>query len=250
MTIAVRAASVDDQDIVVELIQELAQAIGETSPVKREHVRRWLADPACGTLLGELDGQVVGLLTYQIKSSLYHAGRSSMVEELVVREEARSRGVGGALLDEAMRRAQASGCAEAGISTLPDNTAAARLYRRHGFTHEELLLELTSSADVPQRRARAARMNHDGERRGAPPRALVRDAHTGDETAVVRLVTEMGAGLRFPTSIDEPLVRRYLTQPAATILGSFSKASRRSACSPSPLASTCSMPLQSVRSKI
>jgi ribosomal protein S18 acetylase RimI-like enzyme len=141
VTITVRDASAGDEDIVVELIQELARVTGGTSPVKREHVHRWLADPACGALLGELDGQVVGLLTYQMGSSLYHAGRSSVVEELVVREEAHGRGVGGALLDEAMRRAEASGCAEASIATLPDNAAAARLYRQHGFTEEALLLE-------------------------------------------------------------------------------------------------------------
>ena len=141
MAITVRDARAGDEDTVVELVQELARATGGSSPVDREHVRRWLADPACGAVLGELDGRVAGLLTYQIGASLYHAGRCSVIEELVVCEEARGRGVGGALLDEAVRRAQASGCAEAGISTLPDNAAAARLYRRHGFTDEALLLE-------------------------------------------------------------------------------------------------------------
>ena len=64
-------------------------------------------------------------------------------------------------------------------------------------------------------------MSDDAGRHGAPPGTLVRDAAAGDETAVVRLVTEMGVGLHFATSIDEAFVRRYLTQPAATILLAF-----------------------------
>ena len=64
-------------------------------------------------------------------------------------------------------------------------------------------------------------MNDDAGRHGAPPERSSATQHTGDETAVVRLVTEMGAGLHFSTSIDEPFVRRYLAQPAATILLAF-----------------------------
>ena len=52
-------------------------------------------------------------------------------------------------------------------------------------------------------------------------RNAVRDADIGDETAIVRLVAEMGVGFHLPTGIDEGFVHRYLAQPEATILLAF-----------------------------
>jgi len=162
VAITVRDARAGDEDTVVELVQELARATGGSSPVDREHVRRWLADPACGAVLGELDGRVAGLLTYQIGASLYHAGRCSVIEELVVCEEARGRGVGGALWTRPCaahrRRAAPKPASPRYRTTRPrlvftDGTA---------LPTRRCCSSVTSNADVPERQAGTTEMSNGG----------------------------------------------------------------------------------------
>jgi ribosomal-protein-alanine N-acetyltransferase len=64
-----------------------------------------------------------------------------MIEELVVRGGSRGRGVGSALLTEVVARLVEIGCTEASVTVMPDNEAAQRLYRRHGFVDEAVFLE-------------------------------------------------------------------------------------------------------------
>jgi len=44
-----------------------------------------------------------------------------------VRESARGRGVGGALMNELLRRLPFQGCAEVSVTTMPDNVRAQRI---------------------------------------------------------------------------------------------------------------------------
>jgi ribosomal protein S18 acetylase RimI-like enzyme len=76
-----------------------------------------------------------------IRPNLYHAANSALIEELVVRESARGRGVGGALMSELLRRLSAQGCAEVSVTTMPDNDGAIRFYRSHGLVDEAVFLE-------------------------------------------------------------------------------------------------------------
>jgi len=150
MTVIVRQVGPGDETIVVELIQELAQttlalaasaSVGETSPITEGYVREYLAYPGCGILLAEEDGHAVGLLSYSIRPNLYHAANSALIEELVVRESARNRGVGSALMTELLHRLPSMGCAEVSVSTLPDNEGAKRFYRSHGLVDGAVFLE-------------------------------------------------------------------------------------------------------------
>ena len=55
--------------------------------------------------------------------------------------EASDTTIGSALVLRAIEHARARGSAELSVSTMPDNAAALRLYRRHGLTDEAVLLE-------------------------------------------------------------------------------------------------------------
>lgn len=141
MTITVRDARPGDEETVAQLIRELAASFAETSEVSAAFVAEYLATPDVGALLAEQDGVAVGLLTYSLYCGLYHAGPWGLLDELVVRKEARRQGVGHELLNEVVRRFQAAGCKEASVSLAFENEAARALYRKHGFTDEALLLE-------------------------------------------------------------------------------------------------------------
>jgi len=136
-----RSATVQDAGISAELIRELARAEGETSPVTPEFVRDYLAHPGSHILLAEEDGQVVGLLSYSAHPDLFHAGLCGEIEALVVREEARGKGVGQTLVEQVMAIAEEQGWAEVSVSTMPDNTGALHFYRKMGFGDEAVLLE-------------------------------------------------------------------------------------------------------------
>jgi ribosomal protein S18 acetylase RimI-like enzyme len=140
-TYMIRTARPDDADVIAQQIQELAEAISEHSPITAAYISTYLAFQGCGVLLAEQDGSAVGLLSYSIRANLYHAGPCGLIEELVVRDGARGRGIGKALIREALRLFESLGCAEATVSTLPDNEGALRLYRAMGFDEEAVLLE-------------------------------------------------------------------------------------------------------------
>ena len=140
-TYTIRAARPEDDAAITQLIRELATAIEEQSPITNAYVSIYLAFQGCGALLAEQDGAAVGLLSYSIRPNLYHAGPCAMIEELVVRDASRGQGIGKALILEAVRLFESLGCAEASVSTLPDNEGAQRLYRAMGFDDDAVLLE-------------------------------------------------------------------------------------------------------------
>jgi ribosomal protein S18 acetylase RimI-like enzyme len=143
--LVIRQANEADAKAIVTLIGQLAGAISETSTLvsalTAEYVCAYLRHPGCAVLLAERDGAVLGLLSLTMRPNLYHAADCCLIEEFIVDQGARSQGIGGALVKEAIRRAGAQGCAEISVSTMPDNTGAARFYRAHGLTDEALLLE-------------------------------------------------------------------------------------------------------------
>lgn len=139
--ITLRDAGAGDAGEIVRLIGELALAGGETSPLDPAYLRRYLDTPSSRLLLACLDGQVVGLLSYSTRPDLYHAGDSCLIEELVVAQGWRGRGIGSTLLAELLRRAQQMGCKEVSVSAMPDNPRALQFYRRHGLVDEAVFLE-------------------------------------------------------------------------------------------------------------
>lgn len=139
--VTVREAEAADAPQIMDLIRELAIANGEASPVSESYVEEFLSFPGCGVLVAEEDGEIVGLLSYSVRPNLYHAGDAAIIEELVVSGRARGRGIGSALLQEMIALADALGCVEIAVSTLPGNEVAQRFYRRHGLVDEAVLLE-------------------------------------------------------------------------------------------------------------
>ena len=99
-------------------------------------------DPKCHIIVAERGAQILG---YLIRPCLSHAGLCALIDDLVVAEGARGQGMGRALLEEALKRAQGAGCVEIEVSTGFDNEPAQSLYRSQGFEERGLLLE----RDIP-----------------------------------------------------------------------------------------------------
>jgi hypothetical protein len=73
-----------DAAAIVRLIQELAESLGEQSPITPDYTQNYFSTPGRGILLAEQDGASIGLLSYSIRPNLYHAAPTALIEELVV----------------------------------------------------------------------------------------------------------------------------------------------------------------------
>jgi GNAT superfamily N-acetyltransferase len=106
----IRPAGHQDVDLVVELIEELNAHQGEpTGQVTAEAVRRdgFGAAPEFQVLLAEVDGTTAGYALFQPSWSTEVGERGLYLYDLYVRETARGRGVGRALLAAVAARAKA-----------------------------------------------------------------------------------------------------------------------------------------------
>ena len=139
MTILIRAPELQDIPAIVQLISELAATAGEMSPINPDYVNQYLNSPISRILLAEVDGEIVGLMSYSIRPDLYHAGDCGLIEELIVRDGKRNRGIGSAMLKDLFARL--AGCKEISVGVMTENSEALKFYRRQGLDEEAVLLE-------------------------------------------------------------------------------------------------------------
>ena len=137
----IRPAAAADAAAMAGLIREMADEWEEPSPVTDDWVVQFLGDDACGAVVAELDGAVVGVVTWTLARGLFHARRSAIIAEAAVTRAYRDQGIGRALLEEALARIKRQDVAEISIGTGFENERAKHLYRSLGFTEETLLLE-------------------------------------------------------------------------------------------------------------
>jgi RimJ/RimL family protein N-acetyltransferase len=138
--IAVREATPGDVDALVELLVAVAEEgrwIGAEAPVDLAARRRRMADDVDGedvvVLVAEVGGELVGELGLHL--ARYGVGELGMV----VAAGWRGRGVGSALLGEAVDRARGAGAHKLALQVWPHNAAAIALYERFGFQREGYL---------------------------------------------------------------------------------------------------------------
>jgi ribosomal protein S18 acetylase RimI-like enzyme len=141
MATLVRETRPDDHEVVVALIRELGEMDGNKTDLNVDDVNHFLEIPRNIILLAEVDGQVVGLLSYTVSFDLWHAGDCCLIRELIISAANRQQGLGDLLLQEVFRRAERDGWMEVSVSTMPDNLPALAFYKKHGMTDEAVLLE-------------------------------------------------------------------------------------------------------------
>jgi GNAT superfamily N-acetyltransferase len=104
-------------------------------------------DPNNGVYVAELDGQVVGTFHLLFIRQVSNRGRLiAQVESVVVAKNARSRGVGEAMMNWVIAEAKRRRCLRVQLTTNVARTDAHRFYERLGFrtTHKGMKLYLTS----------------------------------------------------------------------------------------------------------
>jgi ribosomal protein S18 acetylase RimI-like enzyme len=130
-------------DGLVEAIGSLLlQLSSSASPVSRAELEAIVHSPATSLLVARDAEVVLGTLTLAVFR--IPTGVRAWIEDVVVDETARGRGVGEALTLRAVELARASGARSVELTSRPTREAANRLYRRLGFEERETnVLRLT-----------------------------------------------------------------------------------------------------------
>jgi RimJ/RimL family protein N-acetyltransferase len=138
--ITVRDATPADVDALVAMLVEVAgegRWIGTEAPVDIERRRRRMAADVDAAdvvvLVAEAGGEPVGQLGLEL--ARYGVAELGML----VAAGWRGRGVGMALMAEAVQRARAAGAHKIALQVWPHNAAAIALYERFGFQREGYL---------------------------------------------------------------------------------------------------------------
>ena len=143
--INIRTAKAQDEDAILGLIPQLFQAPGREAPGYTEERGRtgvrWAIERQDSDILLALDGErLVGLASVYADIQSIRYGPRCWLQDLVVSRDARSRGIGKALLDAATEWAREHGCTHLQLSSGLGRVDAHRFYRREGMD-EELLFE-------------------------------------------------------------------------------------------------------------
>jgi diamine N-acetyltransferase len=147
MSLAIRPAGPDDLDALVALRPavhdqhvaahpEVFKAV--TPAAARAEAAAWLAQDHAHVLLAEVDAEAVGYVyTYvasRPESGSVHARRALLVEQIAVRESARGRGTGAALLGAVRDLARRLDIHVIDLEVWHFNGKARRFFLAHGFT--------------------------------------------------------------------------------------------------------------------
>jgi ribosomal protein S18 acetylase RimI-like enzyme len=117
-------------EALVRLVPQLSQSAG---PIGEAELAEMVASPVTRLLVARLPGtdDIVGTLTLVLFR--IPTGVRGWIEDVIVDEAARGRGVGEALTAEAVRLAGEAGARTLDLTSRPSREAAHRLYSKLGF---------------------------------------------------------------------------------------------------------------------
>ncbi len=124
----VREANDEVTAAMCQLVPQLSTTAG---PPERTAVQMIVGSEATTLLAARLDGKIVGFLALVMFP--IPTGFRAWIEDVIVDETARGRGIGEALTRKALGLAEAAGARTVDLTTRPHREAAGRLYERVGF---------------------------------------------------------------------------------------------------------------------
>ena len=121
-------------DELVATIRALLPQLTEArTPPTREQLQDVLSNQTL-VVARDDDGSILGTLTFVLYR--VSSGVKGRIEDVIVDESARGKGVGEALVREGMRLANEAGVLMLELTSMPYRQAANRLYRRLGFVRK------------------------------------------------------------------------------------------------------------------
>lgn len=132
--ITIRKGEVGDLPAVLDLIKELAEYTGYLDQVKNTVAQMEIdgfgPNPVYGLLVAEKDGAVIGTSIYYYRFSTWK-GKRFYLEDFVVRESERGKGIGKLLFEATMQLALDNNCTGMMWQVLGDNKKAIQFYKNY-----------------------------------------------------------------------------------------------------------------------
>ncbi len=141
MPITIRPARTDDIAAMAGLLRQLFAIEADFAVNMQAQVRGLsllLGAEAC-LLVADEDGAVVGMVSVQTLISTAEGAAVGLMEDLVVAEGCRGRGIGSRLLHAALAWAREQGLTRVQLLADKNNAEALRFYSRHSFHKTQLV---------------------------------------------------------------------------------------------------------------
>lgn len=129
--VVVAVADTVDDELVDAFERLIPQLSSSSPPPSREHLLAMVDSADTVLFVARVGGRILGSLTlafYRIPT-----GTKAWIEDVVVDDAARGRGVGELLNRAALDEARARGAKDVSLTSRPSREAANRLYQRIGF---------------------------------------------------------------------------------------------------------------------
>jgi len=132
MSIHIRQATQNDIPAIHDLVRELAiyEKAEEAFIASQEEYRRDFAEGVFQCQVAESDGQVVGMVLYYLTYSTWK-GKMMYLEDFVVKEAFRQKGIGQLLFDAFLASAKKAGCRMVKWQVLDWNAPAVAFYEKN-----------------------------------------------------------------------------------------------------------------------
>lgn len=128
----IRKITLNDLEKVFEIMKQLYK---ETLKFEKfqEIYKLKLTDENSYYIVAVENEQIVGILTAELQTKLHREKKQIFIEDLVVDENCRNRGIGKELLQNAINYAKNNACDIVELTSYIDNEKAHKFYENNGF---------------------------------------------------------------------------------------------------------------------
>lgn len=141
----IRAYTIQDLQDVLGLLHQLDEFTDSETTIEDDRLEELFAEMAAApafytNLVCEIEGRAAGFLSIIFYRTPFHTGGTALINELIVDQDYRGRGLGQALIAHAIALARTRGMDEIEVGTEKSNLAAQKFYKKAGFDEEHVLL--------------------------------------------------------------------------------------------------------------
>lgn len=136
-------ASLEDIPALSELLSELfaQEAEFEPSPaIQGRGLEQIIKNPKVGLIyVAKVENRIVGMVNLLLTVSTALGSKVALLEDMIVTQEYRCKGIGTGLIKAAIDEAKSMGCKRITLLTDKNNKFAQRFYQRSGFVESEMM---------------------------------------------------------------------------------------------------------------